>query len=441
MNEVIQRLNLPEFRASLEGWFVTDVLSADNAVQAGLILLALLLGRLLGPRLRRAIDATSRFRTRHAELLGFVDRLSALSTPIVILVFLWIAVEAGTQTQLFGYRLTQIAASLAGAWVAIRLVSGFISNDLVARLVAWTAWILAALVALGLFDATITLLDGIGMTFGQVRISLLAIAKGTLALGILLWLVLALSNLLERQIKQSDNLTPTVQVLVSKIAKIVLVTFAFLVAIGSLGIDLTALTVFGGALGIGVGIGLQKIVSNLISGLLLLMDKSIKPNDVIAVGNTYGWVASLGARYAAVRTRDGVEYLIPNEELITQRVENWSHSDKAVRLCIPVGISYSCDVRLAMDLCREASERVERVLADPRPQCLLRGFGESAIDLEIRIWIDDPSKGRANVISEVLLQVWDLFREHGIQVPFPQRDLHLKSSTIRLSSEISEQTP
>ncbi len=440
MNEVIQKLSIPDIRAGLEEWFVTDVLSTDNAVQAGIILLALLLGRLLGPRLRRAIDATSRNRMRHAEVLGFVDRLSALSTPIVILVFLWIAVEAGAQTQLFGYRLTQIAASLAGAWVAIRLISGFISNDLVARLVAWIAWILAALVALGLFDLTITLLDGIGMTFGQVRISLLAIAKGTVALGVLLWLVLVLSNLLERQIKQSDNLTPTVQVLVSKIVKIVLVTFAFLVAIGSLGIDLTALTVFGGALGIGVGIGLQKIVSNLISGLLLLIDKSIKPNDVIAVGNTYGWVASLGARYAAVRTRDGVEYLIPNEELITQRVENWSHSDRAVRLCIPVGISYSCDVRHAMDLCREASERVERVLTDPPPRCLLRSFGESAIDLEIRIWIDDPAKGRANVISEVLLQVWDLFREHDIQVPFPQRDLHLKSSSIRLSSEISERS-
>ena len=294
---------------------------------------------------------------------------------------------------------------------------------------------------MGLFDATVTLLDGIGMTFGQVRISLLAIAKGTLALVVLLWMMLVLSNLLERQIKRSDNLTPTVQVLLSKIVKIVLVTFAFLVAIGSLGIDLTALTVFGGALGIGVGIGLQKIVSNLISGLLLLMDKSIKPNDVIAVGNTYGWVASLGARYAAVRTRDGVEYLIPNEELITQRVENWSHSDSAVRLCIPVGVSYECDVRLAMDLCREASAAVERVLDDPPPQCLLRGFGESAIDLEMRVWINDPAEGRANVISELLLRVWDLFREHGIQIPFPQRDLHLKSSSIRLSPEISDHSP
>ena len=441
MDEVINRLNLPEFRAGLEEWFATHVLSADNAVQVGLILLALLLGRLLGPRLRRAISAASMFQTRHAELQGFVGRLSALSTQIVILVFLWIAVEAGAQTQLFGHRLTQVAASLAGAWVAIRLASGFISNDLVARSVAWIAWILAALVAMGLFDATVTLLDGIGMTFGQVRISLLAIAKGTLALVVLLWMMLVLSNLLERQIKRSENLTPTVQVLISKIVKIVLVTFAFLVAIGSLGIDLTALTVFGGALGIGVGIGLQKIVSNLISGLLLLMDKSIKPNDVIAVGNTYGWVASLGARYAAVRTRDGVEYLIPNEELITQRVENWSHSDSAVRLCIPVGVSYECDVRLAMDLCREASAAVERVLDDPPPQCLLRGFGESAIDLEMRVWINDPADGRANVISELLLLVWDLFREHGIQIPFPQRDLHLKSSSIRLSPEFSDHSP
>ncbi|MYA87812.1 MAG: mechanosensitive ion channel [Boseongicola sp. SB0662_bin_57] len=441
MDEVINRLNLPEFRAGLEEWFATHVLSADNATQAGLILLALLLGQLLGPRLRRAISAASVLGARHAELQGFVGRLSALSTQIVVLVFLWIAVEAGAQTQLFGHRLTQIAASLAGAWVAIRLASGFISNDLVARSVAWTAWILAALVALGLFDATVTLLDGIGMTFGEVRISLLAIAKGTLALVVLLWTMLVLSNLLERQIRRSDNLTPTVQVLISKIVKIVLVTFAFLVAVGSLGIDLTALTVFGGALGIGVGIGLQKIVSNLISGLLLLMDKSIKPNDVIAVGNTYGWVASLGARYAAVRTRDGVEYLIPNEELITQRVENWSHSDSAVRLCVPVGISYECDVRLAMDLCREASAGVERVLADPPPRCLLRSFGESSVDLEIRIWINDPAKGRANVISELLLRVWDLFHEHGIQFPFPQRDLHLKSSDIRLPSGISNQAP
>ncbi len=435
MNELLQRLKLPELRADLEFWFDTHVLAVDNAIQAGLIVLALLLGRLLGPRLRRAIAAAAQHRTRRVRVQDFLDRLAALSTPIVILLFLWIAVEAGSQTALFGHRLTQTAASLAAAWVAIRLISGYIGNDLLARSVAWIAWILAALVALGLFDAAVTLLDGIGMTFGKVRISLLSLAKGVVALGVLLWITSALSKALEQRIGRAESLTPSVQVLIAKIIKIVLVVLAFLIAIGSLGIDLTALTVFGGALGIGVGIGLQKVVSNLVSGLLLLMDKSIKPNDVIAVGGTYGWVASLGARYAAVRTRDGVEYLIPNEELITQRVENWSHSDKAVRLNIPVGISYKSDVHVAMKLCREAPATVERVLADPPIQCLLKGFGESSVDLEIRIWIDDPSEGRSNVISEVLLRVWDLFREHGIEIPFPQRDLHLKSSDIPLSAQ------
>ena len=194
MNELLQRLNLPELRANLEFWFDTHVLAVDNAIQAGLIVLALLLGRLLGPRLRRAIAAAAQHRTRRVGVQDFLDRLAALSTPIVILLFLWIAVEAGSQTALVGHRLTQIAASLAAAWVAIRLVSGFIGNDLLARSVAWIAWIIAALVALGLFDATVTLLDGIGMTFGKVRISLLSLAKGVVALGVLLWITSALSK-------------------------------------------------------------------------------------------------------------------------------------------------------------------------------------------------------------------------------------------------------
>lgn len=432
MDEFIQGLNLPGFWTSLQVWVDTHVLVADNAVQAGLIASALLAGRILGPRLRRAILSATQPRDWHIGVQNFLERLAALSTPIVALLLLWLAVEAASQTALVGHRLTQIAASLAGAWVLIRLLSGFVGNAFLARLIAWAAWIVAALVAMGLFDAAVALLDSVGMTFGEARISLLTLAKGVVAFGVLLWIVLALANVLERSIKGSDSLTPSVQVLIAKIARIALVTFAVLVAIGSLGIDFTALTVFGGALGIGVGIGLQKVVSNLVSGLLLLMDKSIKPNDVIAIGGTYGWVSSLGARYTAIRTRDGVEYLIPNEELITQRVENWSHSDSVLRLHIPVGISYKSDVRLAMDLCRRAPLSISRVLKEPEPQCLLTGFGDSSVDLEIRIWIDDPSEGRSNVISEVLLRVWDLFHEHGIQIPYPQRDLHLKSNEASL---------
>ena len=433
MNELVQWLNGLELRTTLQGWLDTHVLVFDNAIQAGLIVLALLLGRLLGPQLRQVVANLSENRPWRADIRGFMARLGAHSSLITMLVFLWIAAEVGTRTELFGNHLTRTVASLVNAWVVIRLVSGLIRNESLARFVAWAAWSLAALTTLGLFDAAGELLDGMAMTFGEVRISVLTVAKGVMALGVLLWVTVSISNVLERRISRAESLTPSVQVLVAKLTKIVLVTLAFLIAINSLGIDLTALTVFGGALGIGIGLGLQKVASNLVSGLTLLMDKSIKPNDVIAVGGTYGWIVSLGARYAAVRTRDGIEHLIPNEELITQRVENWTHSDKTVRLKIPVGISYRSDVRLAMRLCLEAAGAVGRVLAAPEPRCLLMGFGDSSVDLEIRIWIGDPEEGRSNVMSEVLLGVWDRFHEHGIEIPFPQRDLHLKSSDIRLA--------
>ena len=434
MNELAQWLDALELRTSLQGWFDNHVLVLDNVLQAGLIVLALLLGRLLGPRLRRLTANLSESRPWRVSIRGLIARFVDHSNLITMLVFLWIASEAGTRTDLFGNHLTRTVASLVSAWVVIRLVSGLIRNEILARLIAWTAWILAALVTLGLFDAAVELLDGMAITLGEVRVSVLTVVKGVMALGILLWVTVSISDVLERRISRAGSLTPSVQVLIAKLTKIVLVTLAFLIAINSIGINLTALTVFGGALGIGIGFGMQKIISNLVSGLILLMDKSIKPHDVIALGDTYGWIVSLGARYAAVRTRDGVEHLIPNEELITQRVENWTHSDKTVRLKIPVGISYRSDVRLAMRLCLEAAGSVGRVLAAPEPSCLLRGFGDSSVSLEIRLWIGDPERGRSNVISEVLLSVWDRFHEHGIEIPFPQRDLHLKSSDVRLAA-------
>ena len=425
--------SLQSLQADLQSWIETSVLVPGNAIQAGLILVVLLVGGIAGSRMRRLL--TSSFGQSHVwtEFHGLFGRIAELSSPIVWLVLFLLISETGAQTSWFGNHLLQTAASLAGAWVAIRLVSGFMQNRLLARTVAWAVWGLAALFALGLFDAALDLLDGVGMTIGEVRLSLLSVTKAALALVILLWAALAMSRALERRIKRSDGLTPTVQVLIIKVARIVLIALVFLVAIDSLGIDLTTLAVFGGALGIGIGIGLQKVVSNLVSGVLLLLDKSIKPDDVIAVGETYGWVKSLGARYVSVRTRDGIEYLIPNEDLITQRVENWSHSDKDVRVNIPVGISYKSDVRLAIKLCQQAASEAERTLSNPAPSCLLRGFGDSSVNLEIRVWIDDPSEGRANVISEILLRVWELFHESGIEIPYPQRDLHLKSSDVDLS--------
>jgi small-conductance mechanosensitive channel len=207
-----------------------------------------------------------------------------------------------------------------------------------------------------------------------------------------------------------------------------LLFMAVMITLNTIGLDLTAFTVFSGAIGVGIGFGLQKIVANFISGIILLLDRSVKPGDVIEVAGTYGVVRGLGARFAAVRTRDGTEHLIPNEAFITNSVINWTHSDKIIRRKAPIGISYGADVEKAMALIVDAANRVERVIHDPAPICLLNGFGDSSVNLEVRFWIGDPENGLANVTSQVLLEVWRSFQEHKVEIPFPQRDLHLRSS-------------
>jgi small-conductance mechanosensitive channel len=212
-------------------------------------------------------------------------------------------------------------------------------------------------------------------------------------------------------------------VLFGKLLKITLVTLAFVVALTSVGIDLSTFALLTGAIGVGIGLGLQKTVSNLFSGIILLLDKSIKPGDVIQVGNTYGWVSSLGARYVSVETRDGMEYLIPNEDIITHQVLNWSHKSTRVRLKLPVRVPLDADLEQALELLREAARRVPRALQNPPPNPLVISFGESAIELELRFWIADAQNGVHNVMSEVLLEIWRLFRDHGIRIPYPKRDV------------------
>jgi small-conductance mechanosensitive channel len=214
----------------------------------------------------------------------------------------------------------------------------------------------------------------------------------------------------------------------------VLVGLAVLIAIRSVGIDLTGLAVVGGALGLGVGFGLQKVVSNLISGVILLIDKSIKPGDVIAVSGTYGWVTALGGRYVSVVTRDGVEHLIPNETLISERVENWTHTNSRTRLKVDVGVHYRSDLKKVIEICEEAARVTDRVLADPAPKCLFIDFGDSALKLQVRFWIADAQNGVQNVKSEVLLRIWEIFQQQGIEVPYPQRDVHIRSSSVPLST-------
>ena len=415
-----------QYRAIVQ-WFVGDVLVPSTLGQAVVVAVAFLVALLVAPALRAWIERLGKTRWLEKGGKHTARVLVPLALPIAWLTLQWISVLVASRAG-WPHQLIQITVSLLTAWVVIRFASQLVRDPTLSKLIAITAWTVAALNILGLLDDTLVLLDGLALQLGELRISALTVIKGVLALAVLLWIATVLSGLLERRINALPNLTPSVQVLFAKLLKIVLVTVAIVAAVSTVGIDLTAFAVFSGAVGVGVGFGLQKVVSNLISGVILLMDKSVKPGDVITVGETYGWINTLGARYASVVTRDGTEYLIPNEDIITRQVVNWSYSNNAVRLKIPIGISYKSDVRKAIALCLEAAAEVERVNNEPRSVCLLKGFGDSAVDLELRIWIDDPQNGVSNVKSQVLLLVWDKFHAHGIEIPFPQRDLHIRSA-------------
>ncbi len=434
MEELVDIQDLESKYAALQGyyhealtWLFQDVLVLSTLSQAVLVLLAFLPAFLLQRQVRAGMRLIEKVCGADATVTAILGAVAPLALPIAWLILQWISVLVAAQLG-WPHHLIQITVSLLTAWVVIRAMSALVRDPTWSRLVAGTAWAIAALNILGLLDETVDLLDQAALELGDMRISALTVIKGMLALAVLLWLATFVSRLLERRISTLPSLTPSVQVLLSKLFNAVLITLAIVAALKTVGIDLTAFAVFSGAVGVGVGFGLQKVVSNLISGVILLMDKSVKPGDVISVGETYGWINTLGARYASVVTRDGTEYLIPNEDIITQRVVNWSYSNNEVRLKIPIGVSYNADVRKAMELCLGAVAQVPRLLKHPEPACLLKGFGDSSVDLELRIWIDDPQNGVSNVKSEMLLLVWDAFHEHGIEIPFPQRDLHIKSA-------------
>jgi small-conductance mechanosensitive channel len=321
------------------------------------------------------------------------------------------------------------------AWLIYRLVAGLTHNRFWLRLAAVLAFGIAALQSFGLLQPTFDFLGSLSFAVGKSNLSVLDLVNGIFILLFLLWISSLLGSAGESKIRQLPNLPPSLQVLLAKVVRVFLIFLSFLVAMSTIGLDLSSFALLGGAIGVGIGFGLQKVVSNLVSGLILLLDRSIKPGDVIEIDNTYGWINSLRARYASIITRDGKEHLIPNEDLITNRVVNWSFSDKNIRVRVPVGISYDSDPRIAMALCVEAARASGRVLNNPEPRCLLTEFGDNSVNLELRFWINDPSNGVGNARSEVLLGIWDRFKESGISIPFPQRDIHLKSLPMGFTNQ------
>lgn len=419
ISKVFESLNAKA--TSIYEWLTNEALSLAVSLQTLSLAVTMGMAFLLSKLIRQRISKLSFDWLQSAFSTSL---LKGLLFPLWWLAFQGIAIltlrELEMPTGILG-----ITSNLTIAWIAVRFFATFVRNRSLSRLLAFVAWSIAALNILGILEPTIAFLDGIAFNLGDLRISMLTLCKGIITLGFLLWGAIALSNLTERQIRNVSGLTPSLQVLLSKLLKIILIAFAILIGVSSVGIDITALAVFSGAVGVGIGFGLQKIVSNFISGIILLLDRSIKPGDVIEVEDTYGWINKLSGRHVSVITRDGKEHLIPNEDLITQKVTNWSYSSKSVRLRIPIGVSYKSDLHKVKELTLAAADGVPRVLSDPEPACLLMGFGDNSVDLELRVWIEDPSNGVANVKSDILFAVWDAFTESGIEIPFPQRDVHV----------------
>ena len=273
----------------------------------------------------------------------------------------------------------------------------------------WIAWLLAAATfaallakAVGGLAPLTAALDSAGFTLGSRRFTLLALVQIVIGLLALYALVRFAIRIAGEAIRKNRGLDPTQQLLAQKLAAIAIIAAAFFIGIDLAGIDLTALAVFSGALGLAVGFGLQKTFGNLFAGIILLMDRSIKPGDVISVGESFGSVNKIGVRAVSIVTRDGKEYLIPNELLMTQEVVNWSYSTRDVRISIPVSIAYDCDVKRAQQLMIEAANASPRVLDSPQPAVWMTAFGENALEHEIRVWILDPEAGIGSVRSEIL---------------------------------------
>ncbi len=411
----------------LDDWLVDYVLTPAPLQQILIVLALVVLSFMVARRLAPLINhGAARWGTKNTAFVA--SRIHLTTQEVLVLIFapflLWIATAVATAQQAPN-AILNVAASLVGAWSIIRLGSGIIKSRGLSKALALFMCLLAGLNILGWLRPVMDALDKATLTSGTNPISLLVIIKAILLVILLLWVSRVVAEGFERAMWRSKTITPSQKVLFSKLARITLILLAILIGLNASGIDLTALAVFSGALGIGVGFGLQKVFSNLISGFILLMDKSIKPGDVIAVADTYGWVNHIGARHVSILTRDGKEHLIPNETLITQPVENWSYSNQNIRIHIPITVSYNEDRRLVKKLLLDVTHANARILKDPAPTCLIEKFGERGVEFEIRAWIEDPVNGIGNVRSSIYEAVWDMFKEHGIAFPAPQRDVRI----------------
>ncbi len=411
--------------------FLTEI--AAIALAFGL---AWILRKLVRGWLRRGATP----RTAPTTLLGRLKEGVIVVSPFLVAWLLLLLMRSVLDAIHLATDFSDLTLRLVGALMLIRLGAYLLRISLGSQgwLVGWESrltfffWAIVAINMLGWLDPVIDWLDSVGFGKGANRFTVWSIVKSLVIVTLFIICGTWTARWIERRLMGVQGLAASTRIGISKFFYSVLVGLSILLGLSASGLDLTTLTVFAGAIGVGLGFGLQFIAANLVSGFALLMDRSIKPGDVISftgMGGTstegFGWVQELRGRYVVVRDRDGVETLVPNQSFINNPVINWSYTDPKVRLKLPVRISYEDDAELALKVLLEAAEGQRRILRDPPPVSRLMGFNDYGMDLELRFWISDPQEGVNNIRSEVNRAIWRLFKEHGITIPVARRDVRL----------------
>ena len=418
--------------AELQGLLLdlwADLHSVKILWQLGVLTLCLAAGWALSRRYDRRIVQT-RASAEDTQALG-IGSLQRLLFPLSSLVLVLIAENVLRLWQ--SVHLLRVAVALLLAMALIRIAVYVLRRTFASggwlrtseRWIGWLAWLGVAVYLTGLWPHLREILHDIGFTAGTHRISLLLVLQGSLSVVLTLLLALWLGQLAEARLMRASGLQINVRVMLSKLAQALLLLGALLITLPAVGIDLTVLSVFGGMLGVGIGFGLQKIAANYISGFIILLDRSVSPGDLVTIGEHTGTLTRMTARYVVVRSLVGVEALIPNETIITSTVLNHSFSDRKVRIALPIQVAYATDLDSARSIMVDAARRNPRVLKDPEPGALILGFADSGINLELGVWIEDPDQGTAGLRSDLYADIWRDFRDRGIEIPYPQREIRV----------------
>lgn len=409
--------------ATAQDWITNHLLSVNTAIQFALILCAFIAGalieRIVLPYVTAMIEAL-KIKGAVRAILHNIRRLIGPFFALMILFILLIVIPSLGMDM--NVTFMDVAMRLTAAWIIIRLAVQLVKNPFARNMIAAIVWTIAALSIFGVLDDTAAALDGVGITIRDYRLTALIMVKCLLATMLLMYGAGALSRFVDKQLGRVPNMSSGSRTLITKITRMLLMVVAVMIGITMAGVDLSVLAVFSGAIGLGVGFGLQRGVSNLFTGIMLLLDRTVQPGDILELqGGTFGVVRQMGSRCTEIVTLDQRAFLIPNEDLVTKPVINWSRGGANSVLSVKFRVDYRHSPHDVIRIATEAAAGHPRVLKTPAPGCALDGFGDSGMDFSVGFWIADPQNGTGNVQSDVRLALWDAFQKNKIIIPYPHQ--------------------